>query len=289
MRYDMRKAETIWTIIEKGLEDFNKRAAEEQQKNNPQSQEAAAPVANENDTVTVTVPEAKATNGTSENNVPTFADILSHAIANDSIDKSVRKALKKLKKQSELPTNVGELKRKKFVKLVQSTLKLEGEVADGVYTVFNDSRTALHPINGHTKNGNADAGSNKSLKKRKYPENGTQTIADTSETDGGKKKKTNGCEKENDIDDANDVSENGACDLNNSTFDWEKNISRVFKKHKSNNELDLSFIKSKVLKKYSKENEAASVKLSHIEKKITKVIKKIDKFVVEDDIVKLRE
>jgi len=55
--------------------------------------------------------------------------------------------------------------------------------------------------------------------------------------------------------------------------------------------LDLTFLKNKVLKKYSKENEneAAGARLSHIENKITKVIKKIDKFVVEDDIVKLRE
>lgn len=295
MRIDPKKTEAIWRIIEENLDDFNKRLSVEQQV----QQQKQNPTASASDSVSNGSSE---TNGTSESSNATtngstngsngahheendnsssqWNDIIGHALNQPNLDGAVRKTLKKLQKLIDIPDNVAALKKKKFIKFVQQQLELESDVAKSAWIAFDESRAVI------VYNIDASDLPSKSPKKRKHSENAANVeVAETSIKD--KKKKTSGgCLKGVDT---NGNADDEICDLNNSTFDWEKNISKVFKKHKQQNELDLAFLKSKVLKKYSKENEAANASLSHIEEKITKVIKKIDKFVVEDDIVKLRD
>lgn len=282
LRIDARRSEALWNIIEKNLDEFNKKtSAEEQPDTPPQVDQAASSESNEIANGNIAVVNGSGANGcdTDQDIKSKWIEIIANALSQPDLDTPIRKALKKLRKLADIPENVNDIKKKKFIKFVQRALELEPEAAKSVWLAFEASRSVVViPDSTHPP---------KSPKKRKHSEN---AVIDTpaSTVKGKKKKKTNGCA--NGVVDANGNSEpHEACDLNNSAFDWERNISKVFKKHKQHNELDLSFIKSKVLKKYSKENEAANASLSHIEKKITKVIEKIDKFVVEDDIVKLRE
>jgi len=293
MRIDPRQSEAIWNIIEQNLVDFNKRMSG----NTPASSASTTPDSESKSSADsmedhvfggagYTNGSTNGTNGSNETISSKWAEILAYTLAQTTLDTPVRKALKKLQKISDEPDNIDELKKKKFVKFVQQRLEVETDVAKSVWRAFDESRSAL--ANSDT----ADTASTKSLKKRKHSENATVESNYPSIKD--KKKRTNCCDPDAEADGdsgSGDGEDHSACDLNNSTFDWEKSISKVFKKHKSNNKLDLTFLKNKVLKKYSKENEneAAGARLSHIENKITKVIKKIDKFVVEDDIVKLRE
>lgn len=294
MRIDPKRSGAIWSIIEVNLDDFNKRLSVEQAQQQTQNQTSTSDsVSNGSSETNGTSSESSngtsngSTNGSNgihheenDNSSSQWNDILAHALNQPSLASPARKTLKKLQKLIDIPDNAVALKKKKFVKFVQQQLEIDTDVAKSVWHAFDESRAVI------VYHIDVNDLPSKSPKKRKHSENAAVEVADTSIKD--KKKKTSGgCLKG--VDTNGNADGNEICDLNNSTFDWEKNISKVFKKHKQQNELDLAFLKSKVLKKYSKENEAANASLSHIEKKITKVIKKIDKFVVEDDIVKLRD
>lgn len=293
MRIDPRQSEAIWSIIEQNLIDFNNRmsaaTSNGSQSTSPETESKSSTDSIEDHVFgagyTNGSTNGTSTNGSNETISSKWAEILAYTLSQTTLDTPVRKALKKLQKIPDELENVEELKKKKFVKFVQQRLEVETDIAKSVWRAFDESRSAL------ANSDQADTASTKSLKKRKHSEN---AIVDLNQSIKDKKKRTNCCDPDAEGDGdtgSGDGDDHSACDLNNSTFDWEKSISKVFKKHKSNNKLDLTFLKNKVLKKYSKENEneAAGARLSHIENKITKVIKKIDKFVVEDDIVKIRE
>lgn len=281
LRIDQRRAEGLWSIIEKNLEEFNAKNCPPAPEPTPPSDSpsAVAAVAATNGNAEAATIGDTETNG-NDIHVTKWKEIIVHALSQPDLDTSIRKLLKKLQKHTAIPENIAEIKKKKFIKFVQQTVEVEADVAKSIWQAFDASRSVVI---------NADSTvAPKSPKKRKHSEN---VVADASESavKDKKKKRSNGCANETIDANGNNAELSDTCDLNNSAFDWEKNISKVFKKHKQQNELDLAFLKSKVLKKYSKENEAANASLSHIEKKITKVIKKINKFVVEDEVVKLRD
>lgn len=286
MHFDIHRAEKVWTIIEEGLEEFKKRSAppprekpKEETNTESNGKEAEAEKA---------VIETNGNANTDTNNVSNdseLTEIFTHILAQTDLDKATKKTLKKLQKRSDLPLNCQNPKKKKIIKFLQSSIELDADTSERIWTLLSASINAVITTNGknHTSNGNDTSHTNGitangSNKKRKNSESVQTAAGAASKTS----KKENGCTPvENCVD--NSVNEN----TDTSAFDWQKNILRIFNKISENNEIDLGSLKTKVIKKFVKHLGDGSDTTQH-EKKLNKQLKKIDSLLIENGLVKLK-
>lgn len=279
MKYNIHQSEKVWTIIEDGLEEFKKRSAPSQTQT-----PITAPVSplNEGEVSSTTelktnengndyIKKAKSnddcvstTNKTSD--IVHLNAILDHALEQDDLTKSVKKILKKLKKQTDYPLNGKPPKKNKFLKLLQDKLKLDAENSLAVWECISMSMNAL----GQTK-GNATAAGVQviELKKRKNSE------TDNNEAEPKRPKIENG-------------HINGGA-VNGNAFDWPNNIIRIFQKSQSDNQVAIDSLRSKVIKKFVKASgqDGTQCKEEHF-KKFKKQLKKVDSLVIAGDFVQLK-
>lgn len=279
MKYNVHQAEKVWTIIEDGLEEFKKRSAPPKQ-----PLPATAPVSSSNEGEVSSTTELETnengndntqkvkskddrvstTNETSDN--VHLNAILDHALEQGDLTKSVKKILKKLKKQTNIPLDAKPPKKKKFLKLLQEKLEIDAKNSLAVWECISLSINAL----GQTK-GNASAAEVhvNGLNKRKNSE------TDNNEAEPKRPK----------IDHGN----HSGGTVNEDAFDWPNNIIRIFQKSQSDNEVAIDSLRSKVIKKFLKASgqDGTQTGEEHF-KKFKKQLKKVDSLVIAGDLVQLK-
>lgn len=275
MRYSAAHAEQIWTIIEDGLEEFKKKSAPAQlpaTKPDTSAAQAEADVVPETssdsgDAIQFEHVDDKnpkldtdQINGTSS--AVSVVAIIEHALNQSRLDKSTKKILKKLQKSTDIPLNVQSPKKKKFIKFLQEQFATNADVNE---TVWNSLSQSIKMISS-TPNGNS---SGIVSKKRKN--------TDAACNDSGKKSKT-------------EVSmADSTTDANGEpTFDWQKHIVRIFNKNKSNNQVPLAALKSKVIKKFLKSIGDDESKSAQYDKLFKKSLKKVNELTFAGGVVQLK-
>lgn len=272
MKFRAHQAEKVWTIIEDGLEEFKKRSA-------PQTQTAPVSSPNEAEVSSTTEvktgemehdnTEEKTINDCQSTTNETSADvhlnaILEHALERVDLTKSVKKTLKKLKKQTDIPLDAKPPKKKKFIKLLQEKLDVDAENSLAVWQCISLSINAL----GQTME-NAEVQVNGS-KKRKTSE------TENNEAKPKRPKIQNG--------NANQEIANGY-----DAFDWQNNIIRIFQKSQTHNQLTIDSLRSKVIKKFLKASgQDGTEGEEEYFKKFKKHLKKVDSLVIAGDLVQLK-
>lgn len=275
MRWSPTQAEKIWTIIEKGLEEFKKKTAPPT-KPETVTTSSDTPIANgssehstenaenslqDNENASVGTSDEVLT-VTNEQNQPTTESILEHALAETDLDKSTKKLLKKLQKRTNIPL-IARKKQKKLTKFLKDELQLDAETASKVCDCLLQSVDTLL-----SNDNNVSTAS----KKRKLSD------VDDENSVGGKKAKT-------------EVSlADSTTDANGeSTFDWQKHIQRIFNKNQQNNQIAVDMLKSKVIKKFLKSvGDVEDSKSAQYDKKFKKHLKKIQTLSLSNGIVQLK-
>lgn len=268
MRFDNTRAEKIWSIIEAGLDEFKKRTATLSNGNVNGQTKAVEANGNEPEKRDETIngeingdAKTSSENGRTDNRL---SEVFVHALNQGELDKATKKLLKKLQKSHELPLNVDSPKKKKFMKFVQNTFEVSAERSEEIWKLISASLDALNS----TKNGHA----NGAAIKRKNDDNDNET--NTS-------KKTKLVETE-----VQDIAENNPT----VEFDVQANILRLFTKFAVNDEIDLTKLKTKVMKRYTKHMRDAGIDTdaTSVEKKINKQLKRIDTLITSNGVVKLK-
>lgn len=261
MRSSPTNAEKIWTIIEKGLEEFKEKLAPPPKpetataspestttNGNEQSADSNQNQANEN------TPETDSTS-----NSLTLESVIVHALG-QTVEKFIKKTLKKLQKRSDIPLNIKSPKQKKFVRFLREEMQLNAEISGKVYVCLLNSINALSSEANSTPNAS---------KKRKN--------SDDNESVEAKKAKT----EENLADSTTDA--NGE-----STFDWQKHILRIFNKNNQNNQISVDSLKSKVIKKFLKSVGEDDSNNAQYDKKFKKTLKKMPTLLLTNGVVQLK-
>lgn len=269
MRFDGKRAESIWKIIEDGLDEFKKRTLSKQETNcttaGRQKQTAVNGESekNANGSTEMEASENKSDNNDSKNGNDvnqTMSAIFAKALNREDIVMETRKLLKKIQKHDNLPEDL--TKKKKFLNFLQNDFNLDDERAKEIWNLLLSETSNGQDAENHTTNGTS--------KKRKNSESiETETNQKVQKLENGTNTTT----------------------VKETEFNWEKNIIRLFNKlNKKNNEVSLETLKSKVIKKYMKHisgNDDDDV--TKFEKKFNKQLKKVNSLIKEDDTVKLRE
>lgn len=268
MRFDIRRAEAIWKIIEDGLEEFKKRAASKQETNGATAgrKESTDVNGESKENVTNGSTEDEISENTSDNNNlkngndvnASQSVVFSNALNREGIAKETRKLLKKIQKSENLPKDL--TKKKKFIKFLQNDFNLDDERTQEIWQLI--SETTINGIE------NGDSVTNGTSRKRKNAE----------PTENGNNEKVQKLENGN-----------APAAAEESDFDWEKNITSLFNKLNENNELNLETLKSKVIKKYMKHISGNDDDVTKYEKKFNKQLKKVNSLIKEDGVVKRRE
>lgn len=277
MHFDGHRAEKVWQIIEEGLEEFKKRTAPPPKLETKPTEVAESTENDEQKTEPVAADEnqnsEKSQNGTSE---VTLAAVLSHALAQSTLDKSTKKILKKLQKRTDVP-----LKKKKFIKFAQKELELDTATSDTVWSSISEAIEALKTNN---SNGHSTSQTNGSIENGGAIANGKKRKNSEpvdSESDGKKVKIENGTNGHTEPDVAVETDE--------TAFDWQKSILSLFNKNQKDERLALDTLKSKVLKKYAKlSGDSEQANSTKITKKFNKQLKKVDSLAVVDNVVQLK-
>lgn len=273
MRFNPAQAEKIWTIIEKGLEEFKKKSLPPPPPPQLAGKSETSEPATENDN---SVAENGQVNETEENGVEqenntngslneiSLASVIEHALTQSNSGKNMKKTLKKILKRTDVPLNVQLPKKKKFVKFLQEQLESDAESSNAVWEIVSQSiQTLSSPVNNVPNELNG-----KTSKKRKN-ENDSERA--------GKKSKIE-LSLADSTTDAN----------GESTFNWQKHILRIFNKNQTNNQLAVVLLKSKVIKKFLKsigENESNSIQY---EKTFKKNLKKTIELTSAQGVVQLK-
>lgn len=273
MKYPVHQAEKVWKIIEEGLEEFKKKSAPAQPpaKNHTDvngNDDAEKPAANGGEDTNEAVAnggEETTTNGTS--NEINLGSVLEHATSQE-LEKSLKKTLKKLKKQTEIPLDAKVPKKKKFIKLCQEKLELDAEISAQVWELISKSMTALSSPS--QSNGTVEAVTN-GTKKRKNSKT-------TNDVPAKKSKNENGVAESN----------GNAANGTDTVFDWQSNILRIFNKNQNDNQLTVDALKSKVIKKFLKGSGEDGTNSEQYSKKFRKQLKKIDNLQIVGDVVQLK-
>lgn len=274
MRFNPNQAEQVWTIIEKGLEEFKNKtappppppptAAAQDVASNP---EAAATNGNESingghssaDSKESESENENATNGVSNVSL-SVESIIGHAVAQPNIAKSTKKLLKKLQKRNDIPLNVQSPKKKKFIKYLQDQLQLD---ADNSNTVWECLLQSIHALSSNVNGISNDKG-----KKRK----------NTDESGVDSKRPKTEISLADSTTDAN----------GESTFDWQKHILRIFNKSQINHQLPIDSLRSKVIKKFLKSVGEDESNGGKYEKKFKKNLKKVNSLAIAGEVVLLK-
>lgn len=277
MRFDLRRSEQVWNIIEEGLEEFKKRAAPSPRPNESNDKSA------DETTTNGTEPSPAAdvamgpthhngtTNGIDATSAKQITDVFTYALQQPDTDKATRKILKKLQKCTDLPLNVQNPKRKVFTRFLSSKFEIDAETTEQIWTIVSGAVSVINEES-KMKHMNGSAMTNGNAKKR----NATDSIVADDDAPSKKSKVENG--------DATEATTNGT------SFDWEKNILRVFKKSSADNALELATLQTKVIKRYAKHigGEFDDGATAQYVKKVKKQLKKIDSLVIENSVVKLK-
>lgn len=282
-------SDRVWKIIEDGLNEFKKRVAAQ-----PPTQQNGSQ-ANGKTTTNGEEGKAHGTNGVSANGTEvqtntkeiTVHDVISKALAKTDLDKSTKKTLKKLKKTDDLPFNVSNLKKKKFIKYLQEKLELDENSAKNVWTIVTESIAALQTTESLDKNTTAttttteDSSSHgngvtngSTTKKRKNVE--IEVVAS--------KKAKKGDDNDNEIVEVDNSIVNESVNDGETKFEWEQSILKIVNKHKQDKELTVEILKNKLLKKHASDLGT----ISNVEKKLLKKVKKIEKLSFENGVISLK-
>lgn len=278
MRFDVRRSEQVWNIIEEGLEEFKKRAAPQPNLNASNGESADETTTNGTEpssAADVTMEPTRhnsTTNGIDAASAKQITDVFTYALQQPDTDKATRKMLKKLQKCTDLPLNVQNPKRKVLTTFVRSKFETDAETAEQIWTIVSGAVSVINEESKVKQHMNGSAMTNGNAKKR----NATDSNVADDDAPSKKSKVGNG--------DATEATINGT------SFDWEKNILRVFNKSSADNALELATLQIKVIKRYAKHigDKVDDGATAQYVKKVKKQLKKIDSLAIENGVVKLK-